>query len=217
MGFTGPFLNAGRQFPSSPVPSLIRHGFRERAWRHELTFRVRGHLLAKLTTIMTDGPDGSGRLSRERLCEIAGVERGRHRRWQDAGFLERRGSYGELDVIKAAALNELWRVLKPQAATIVWRQIRGELGHPARCLDAVVDMATRGTVLARSAAQLSRSVPRGVNVRVVDLATPVAVARRRIQEFESLCTGGTDGLAAAAPREPLAAVTRRGGSNSASA
>lgn len=131
-------------------------------------------------------------LSRERICDLAGVERARHRRWQDARLLERRKAYGELDLIKAAALNELWRVLKPQAATIVWRQIRGDLDHPGRCLDAVVDMTTRGTILSRSAVQLNKSVPRGVDVRVIDLASPVAEARVRFAQYHAVTADASE-------------------------
>src|SRR5947209_17107467 len=88
-------------------------------------------------------------IPRRRLCELAAVERGKHGRWVGANLLDRRGSYGRLDLIRAVALQQLWDVLGPTLATSVWRQVKPVLGMPGRALDVIVNPATHSAAVAR--------------------------------------------------------------------
>lgn len=124
-------------------------------------------------------------IPRERVCQLAGVERGRHRRWQEAGLLGKKDRYGEIDVIKAAALDELWRTLKPSGARMVWSQIVGDLGIPCPDLEVVVRPADYRAQIARSGEELAEVLPRGEPVIVVSLHGRIEQARERLRSFRS--------------------------------
>jgi hypothetical protein len=135
---------------------------------------------------LTTSSDGTTEtLPRERLCQLAGVERGRHRRWQTEGLLARKRRYGEIDVIKAAALDELWGTLRPTAGKIVWPQIAGDLGIPGGSLDVVVRVADYEATIARSADELAAALPRGEPVVVVSLHARIEEARVRLRTFRT--------------------------------
>jgi hypothetical protein len=51
-------------------------------------------------------------LDRSKLCDLAGIDRGKHIRWTTAGLLASKSGFNEIDLIRAAILDELTRVLK---------------------------------------------------------------------------------------------------------
>jgi hypothetical protein len=124
-------------------------------------------------------------LPRERLCQLAGVERGRHRRWLDEGLLPAKRRYGEIDLVKAAALDELALVLKPRSAKIVWLTIAQDLGIPGPWLEVVVRQADLESRLARSADELIAAMPRNEPVVVVSLHGRIADVRERLRAFRT--------------------------------
>jgi hypothetical protein len=131
-------------------------------------------------------PGGSDvNLPRARLCDLALVDRGKHRRWQDAGLLERKESYGRLDLIRAVVLQHVWETLGPSLATAAWKQVSGELHFSRTTLDLVVEPATQTAVVVRDAAQLSETLPRDTTIIVVHVSGPVNQAARRLREFLS--------------------------------
>ena len=135
-----------------------------------------------LTVSMRTSPDRLA-LPRSSVCDLAETERARHRRWQDAGLLVRKDTYGRLDVLRAAALEHVWAQVGPSRATAVWGQIEAELGVPGATLDVVVDPATRQAVLARNPEELARVLPRDRPLLVIDLGARVRRASTRLEGY----------------------------------
>lgn len=126
-----------------------------------------------------DTPD----LPQARLCQLAEVDRGKHGRWQERDLLPKRRTYGLLDLLQAAQLDELSSTLGPKAGAAVWRQIRERVGVPGKRLEAVVELATLAASLVRSDAELGTALPRGQEVVVIDLGSRCARARERYRKF----------------------------------
>jgi hypothetical protein len=137
-----------------------------------------------MNSTMADGPDRL-KLPRDRLCELARVERGKHLRWVEDDLLTRKNAYGELDLVRAALLDELNRVLKPRTARAVWLQIRNDLDVPGPQLEVVVARATCRATLIRSDHELGNVLPRGEEVVVVQLHPRADEARTRLRAFLS--------------------------------
>jgi hypothetical protein len=145
-------------------------------------------------------------LPRERLCLLAGVERGRHRRWLDADLLPEKRLYGEVDLVRAAALDELSKVLKARTARRVWRQVGADLGLPGAYLEVVVRKADSHAVLVRAASELAPAIPRSEELTVVSLHDRIRIARERFTGYKR----GND-RAAELDRHEVLAVPRQGG------
>lgn len=129
-------------------------------------------------------------LTRARLCELAEVERAKHARWQERGFLRRRRRYGLLDLLQAAQLDELGQALGPKASASVWLQVCGELGVAGRRLEVVTNLATLQAALARSDSELAAALPRSERVMVVDLSARSIRARERLFTFSRAAATG---------------------------
>jgi hypothetical protein len=126
-------------------------------------------------------------LDRTRLCELVDIERTRHLRWTKTGLLSEREVFGELDLVRAAALKQLVRALKPKLARAVWLQIREEInGFDGDRLEVVVRPATYKAWLVRTPEQLDEALPRDTAVFIVSLVAEIADARRRLEDFLAL-------------------------------
>ncbi len=132
---------------------------------------------------MASPSDERVEVSRGRLCEVAKVDRGKHRRWLDDDLLPVKKRYGLIDVLHAALLDELNARLKPKAARTVWRRIRDEIGIPGHRLDLVVDLSTNEPILARTDRQISAAIPRGERVMVLDLGGRARLAYERLDAY----------------------------------
>lgn len=142
--------------------------------------------------------DTKENFSRVRLCRLARVERGKHKRWLDAGLLREKQRYGRADVLRAALLDELNRALRPQAARSVWLAVRDEIGIPGARLELLVDLATLRAELIRSDAELLALLPRGEQIMVLDLGARVREVDARVREHLAALPSGTH----AAPAVP---------------
>jgi hypothetical protein len=133
-------------------------------------------------------------VDRSRLCELANVERGRHIRWSEAAVLHAKERYTELDVLRAAAYDELRKHLKPKLARAVWRQVGDVIDHPGGRLEVVVCTATMSAHIARSARELDRLLPRNEAAIVVDLHPRMTRVRERFAEYRrtAAVAGGED-------------------------
>ncbi len=126
-------------------------------------------------------------LDRTRLCELVDIERTRHVRWTRVGLLSEQEVFGELDLVRAAALKQLVGALKPKLARAVWLQIREEInGFDDDRLEVVVRPATDKAWLVRTSAELDEALPRDTAVFVVSLAAEIAAARKRLEDFLAL-------------------------------
>lgn len=132
---------------------------------------------------MTRRSDGTFFLARESLCQLAEVERAKHRRWLDKGLLRSRTRYGENDVIQAAALAELTLRLKPSLAQAVWNQISESIGVPDETLEVVVALGTREAFLHRAADAAFTELPRNQPMVIVPLGGRIERARERVRTF----------------------------------
>lgn len=140
-------------------------------------------------------------ISRTRLCELAGIDRTRHTRWTKDGLLVEKDLYGELDLVRASALAQLVRVLKPKLARAVWHQIKDDINQlDFTRLDVIVFPATDKAWLVRTAEGLDEVLPRDRAVFVVSLAGPIAASRRRLHDFRAVDRGDAP---AASPPIPL--------------
>lgn len=144
--------------------------------------------------------DTKENFSRARLCLLAQVERGKHKRWLNAGLLREKQRYGLADVLRAALLDELNRALRPQAARSVWLAVRDEIGIPGARLELLVDLATLRADLIRSNDELLARLPRGEQVMVLDLGARAREVNGRVREH--LAALALDAhVASAAPSE----------------
>jgi len=132
---------------------------------------------------MTAETDETAHLTRARLCELAEVERGKHRRWQERRLLAARTAYGLLDLLQAAQLDELSRSLGPSTSAGVWGQVREDLGIAGTRLEVVVELATLRASIVRSDTELGALLPRGEKVVVIDLSARSARAQERFRSF----------------------------------
>jgi hypothetical protein len=122
-------------------------------------------------------------LDRSRLCDLAGVERGKHIRWTKLELLPNKPMYGEFDLIRAAAFDELSRVLKPALAKTAWHQVEPALGLAKGRLDVVVAVDTKTASLVHTADELDRAMPRNAPVVVVELGARIERARDRLKQY----------------------------------
>jgi hypothetical protein len=130
---------------------------------------------------MANPADNKG-FSRARLCQLAKVERGKHRRWLALDLLRTKRHYAPADVMRAALLDEINEALKPQATKSIWQSIRDEIGIPGNRLDLVVTLSTLKAQLVRSDPELLASLPRGEEVLIIDLSARAAAVDARVQE-----------------------------------
>jgi hypothetical protein len=173
--------------------------------------RKADHFFGYVISIVRDRSDNENEdLSRERLCQVARVERARHRRWLDDTLLVTKGRYGEIDVIRAAALDHLHFVLRPKAAKAVWQQIRDQLGVPGTRLEVVVEHATQRATVVRNAKELADALPRDESVTVVRLDLRVAEARERLRAFRAGQANASVSTSSAAPAALPTASEREG-------
>jgi hypothetical protein len=146
---------------------------------------------------MTD-PSDTKDFSQARLCELAQVRRGKHRRWLAAKLLRKKGRYVLADVMRAALLDEINEALKPQAARSVWLAIREEIGIPGKRLELLVTLSTHKAQLVRSDAELAKLIPHGDPVVLLDLSSRAEAVNARVREHLVALSNeveGTDRLA----------------------
>ncbi len=125
-------------------------------------------------------------IDRTRLCELGGLERGKHIRWTKTGVLAGAAPYGELDLIRAVVLDELTEVLKPALARRAWRQIQDDLGLAQGRLDVLAAPQTQSAQLIRNPQQLDQAIPRGQPVILVPLTARIDDARTALSKFREL-------------------------------
>lgn len=147
-------------------------------------------------------------LDRTRLCELAKVPRGKHIRWTQDQLLASKQRYGELDLIRAAILDELTRVVKPSLAKTAWLQVEAGLDAIGPYLQVLVCTTTKRAHLVHNSTELDQMLPRNEPVIVVELGERIAEARNRLREFRTTTTQGSN--AQHAPAVP-ATVPLRGG------
>lgn len=128
-------------------------------------------------------PNTSVTLTRERLCAVAGIERARHRRWSDEGMLRATPPYRELDVIRAAALDELWTRLGPKRARGAWSQVAPQLEMPSGRLEVVFDLNVDAATVTRTASELDRALRRGIPTMVIDVGARIERARGELRSY----------------------------------
>jgi hypothetical protein len=129
--------------------------------------------------------NGKASLDRTRLCQLAKVPRGKHIRWTKDRLLASKQEYGELDLIRAAILDELTRVVKPSLAKTAWLQVEKDLDTLAPRLQIMVSTTTKRACIIQDGTRLDRVLPRNEPVIVVELAERVEEARSRLREFRS--------------------------------
>jgi hypothetical protein len=127
-------------------------------------------------------------LDRTRLCELAKVPRGKHIRWTHDHLLASKLRYGELDLIRAAILDELTRVVKPSLAKTAWLQVEAGLDTIGPYLQVMVCTTTKRAYLVHSSAELDQLLPRNEPVIVVELGERIEEARNRLREFRTTTT-----------------------------
>ncbi len=140
-------------------------------------------------------------LDRSKLCDLVGIDRGKHIRWTQAGLLEAKTSYDEKDLVRAAALDELTRVAKPLLAQAAWRQIERDLDLTGARLDVILSTDTRRARLVRSAHDLDRLAPRNSPIVIVELAPRIGGVREKLREFLANTSGARSAAATAARRD----------------
>jgi hypothetical protein len=126
-------------------------------------------------------------LDRTRLCELGKIPRGKHIRWTGGGLLSEKPHYDEADLIRAAALDQLTRTVKPQLAQAAWRQIQHSLDPEAQRLEVVLSPGTKRAFLIHGAVELDQVLPRDEAVIVVELTSRIREARTRLADY--LATG----------------------------
>lgn len=124
-------------------------------------------------------------LDRTRLCELAKVPRGKHIRWTKDRLLASKQDYGELDLIRAAILDELTRVVGPSLAKTAWLQVEGDLDVIAPYLQVIMCTTTKRAYLVHDSTELDRLLPRNEPVIVVELGERIEEARSRLREFRT--------------------------------
>jgi hypothetical protein len=129
--------------------------------------------------------NGKAPLDRTRLCQLARVPRGKHIRWTKDRLLAAKQEYGELDLIRAAILDELTRVVRPSLAKAAWLQVERDLDTLTPHLQVIVSTTTKRASIVQDSTQLDRMLPRNEPVIVVELAGRVEEARSRLREFRS--------------------------------
>jgi hypothetical protein len=129
--------------------------------------------------------NGKAPLDRTQLCKLAGVSRGKHIRWTKEGLLSAKQEYGELDLIRAAMLDELTVIVKPSVAKTAWRQIEKDLHVIVPGLQVVVATTTKRAHAIHTEIELDRVLPRNEPVVVVALTERVELVRARLREFRA--------------------------------
>lgn len=127
-------------------------------------------------------------LDRTRLCELAKVPRGKHIRWTHDHLLAAKQHYGELDLIRAAILDELTSVVKPSLAKTAWLQVEAGLDTIGPYLQVMVCTTTKRAYLVHNSAELDQLLPRNEPVIVVELGERIDKARSRLREFRTTTT-----------------------------
>jgi hypothetical protein len=145
---------------------------------------------------------------------LAGVEKSKHRRWTSsrhgAALLAEKAGYGEIDLVRAAALDELVKTLKPATARSVWLQVEPGLDLPGSHLEVVVSRVDQGAALIREPEALSDVLPRGEDVIVVELHGRIAEARQRFAAFRDRNKGKPAGQLPAGPAAQAVAAKGKG-------
>lgn len=139
---------------------------------------------------MTIAADGTG-VARSRLCELAGVEPRKHRRWIDAGLLPEKKFYGRLDLIRALGVDELAQQVGPKSMRAVWGQIAQDLAIPSHQLDIIVDLSQDQAWFAATPGELAKQIPRNTKIVVVDVATRAKSALIRFDAYQQRHVSGS--------------------------
>jgi hypothetical protein len=125
------------------------------------------------------------KLSRDRLCRFAGVKRRTHLLWtKNDDLLPNKAEWGEVDLIRAAQLGAVWSALGPSGARAAWADVSEELPNFGGYLELVYSEDDEAAWVAKSPRELSKLVPRGVSVVVVDLASPMQTAKDRYAGYK---------------------------------
>jgi hypothetical protein len=124
-------------------------------------------------------------IDRTRLCQLAQVSRGKHIRWTNEQLLSAKPEYGELDLIRAAILDELTLVAKPSVAKTAWQQIEQNIDVLKPDLQVVIAPTTARAHAIHNSTELDRLLPRNEPVIVIALDKRVERARARLREFRT--------------------------------
>jgi len=138
-----------------------------------------------LDVSMDGQTDNRAPIDRTRLCKVADVSRGKHIRWTQLKLLSAKDEYGELDLIRAAILDELHVVLKPSVAKTAWLQIAGDIDVLKPRLQILVAPATERAHAIYGSQELDEILPRNEPVIVVALEERIDKVRERLREFRS--------------------------------
>lgn len=122
-------------------------------------------------------------LTRGRLCALAEIQRTKHRRWIDQDLLPAGPDYGESDLIRAAALDELTRRLSPRVARAAWEQIRDHVDLPLGEIEVVVAPSTLEAHLIRNEPRRWEGLPRNEPIIIVPLHERLRETRRRLDAY----------------------------------
>jgi hypothetical protein len=145
-----------------------------------------------------------------RICEFAGVIRQTRDKWVDRGLLSARVDCGELDVVELVALKTLYASVRKSHVPIAWTQVQPKLREtiPATGFVLVWDVQARRASFAHDATQVFQLVTHGRPVQVVDLATPIDLARKAFRN--EVDAGRSDRLRPPRSRTRLLASSERG-------
>jgi hypothetical protein len=129
--------------------------------------------------------DEKAPIDRTRLCQLAQVSRGKHIRWTNEQLLTAKPEYGELDLVRAAILDELTTIAKPTVAKAAWLQIKQNMDVLKPGLQVVIAPDTARAHAIHGSRELDELLPRNEPVIVIALADRVEQARARLREFRA--------------------------------
>ncbi len=134
---------------------------------------------------MDDHIDSRAPIDRTRLCHLAQVSRGKHIRWTKEELLTAKREYNELDLIRAATLDELTLIAKPSVARTAWLQIEQNIDVLKPDLQVVIAPTTERAHAIHDGKELDLLLPRNEPVIVIALHERIEQARTRLREFRA--------------------------------
>lgn len=104
-------------------------------------------------------------------------------RWTERGLLADKPLYDETNLIHAAVLDQLTRIVKPALAQAAWVQIRDSLDINASRIEVVISPITKRAFLIAGALELDQVLPRDQAVTVVALGTRISKVRTSLADY----------------------------------
>jgi hypothetical protein len=130
---------------------------------------------------MPTPPDGSVRVSEQRLSELAGIQAPLRQNWATKGRLHRRGrdGYDEADAIELVVLKALMDSLGALDGPIAWADARDQVNRRVDDPNLVLifDVQDKQASVVSDMEALRDAAPYGHRVLVIDLADPICRVR----------------------------------------